>query len=154
MSERKPYRNFKKREPSLTTEQKVEGFVKRNSQNGYFTKVSTISYKFDVSEERVWDIVGELLSSGSFESIHDDYTGEMKLCGMGKIYLILDLEQKRKKEKYRNSKSKDKPKPKKEKSQVQINHTKSADDENLPAQCHPTIKSKKKKSEEKDNDTV
>ena len=29
-----------------------------------------------------------------------------------------------------------------------------ADDENLPAQCHPVIKSKKKKSEEKDNDTV
>ncbi len=116
MSERKPYRNFKKREPALTTEQKVESFVKRNSQNGYFTKVSTISYKFDVSEERSWDIVGELLSSGSFESIHDDYTGEMKLCEMGKIYSTLDLEQKRKREKYRNNKSKGKPKPKKEKS--------------------------------------
>ena len=60
----------------------------------------------------------------TFESIHDDYTGEMKLCEMGKIYSILDLEQKRKKEKYRNNKSKGKPKQKKEKSQVKINHTK------------------------------
>ncbi len=118
MSERKQYRNFKKREPSLTTEQKVESFVKRNSQNGYFTKVSTISYQFDVSEDMAWSIVGEMLSSGSFESIHDDYTGEMKLCEMGKIYSILDLEQKRKRQKYRdnNKKSNLKPKPKKENS--------------------------------------
>ena len=28
------------------------------------------------------------------------------------------------------------------------------DDENLPAQCHPTIKPKKKKEEIKKNDTV
>ena len=117
MSERKPYRNFRKREPVLTIEQKVESFVKRNSQSGYFTKVSTISYKFGVSEDRAWSIVGELLSSGSFESIHDDYTGEMKLCEMGKIYLTLDLEQKRKREKYRNNKkSKGKSEPKKENS--------------------------------------
>ena len=116
MSERKPYRNFKKREPDLTAEQKVESFVKRNSQNGYFTKVSTISYKFDVSEDMAWSIVGELLSSGSFESIHDDFTGEMKLCEMGEIYSILDLEQKRKREKYRNNNKKSKVKPKKENS--------------------------------------
>jgi len=116
MSERKPYRNFRKKEPVLTTEQKVESFVKRNSQSGYFTKVSTISYKFGVSEDEAWSIIGELLSNGSFESIHDDYTGEMKLCEMGKTYLILDLEQKRKREKYRNNKSKGKPKPKKENS--------------------------------------
>ncbi len=31
---------------------------------------------------------------------------------------------------------------------------KSMDDENLPVQCHPIIKSKKKKPEEKNNDTV
>ena len=104
MSERKPYRNFKKREPSLTTEQKVEQFVIRNSQNGYFTKVSTISYKFEVSEDMAWSIVGELLSSGSFESIHDEYSGEMKICETGKTYAILDLERKRKRDKYRNAK--------------------------------------------------
>ena len=28
------------------------------------------------------------------------------------------------------------------------------DDENFPAQCHPLIKSKKKKIEEKENETV
>ncbi|MDF2423174.1 MAG: hypothetical protein OPY09_03060 [Nitrosopumilus sp.] len=116
MSERKPYRNFKKREPSMTTEQKVESFVKRNSQSGFFTKVSTISYKFDVSEDMAWNIVGELLSSGDFESMHDDYTGEMKLCETGKIYVTLDLEQKRKRARYQASKknqTKDKPKPNK-----------------------------------------
>lgn len=43
MSERKPYRNFKKRESNLSTEQKIGNFVKRNSQSGFFTKVSTIS---------------------------------------------------------------------------------------------------------------
>jgi len=100
----------------MTTEQKVESFVKRNSQSGYFTKVSTISYKFDVSEDMSWNIVGELLSSGDFESMHDDYTGEMKLCETGKTYVILDLEQKRRREKYKASKknqSKSKPKPNK-----------------------------------------
>jgi hypothetical protein len=111
MSERKPYRNFKKREPSLTTEQKVEQFVIRNSQNGYFTKVSTISYKFEVSEDMAWSIVGELLSSGSFESIHDEYSGEMKICETGKTYAILDLERKRKRDKYRNAKKPSKNRP-------------------------------------------
>jgi hypothetical protein len=104
MSERKQYRNFKKREPSLTTEQKVEQFVIRNSKNGYFTKVSTISYKFEVSEDMAWSIVGELLSSGSFESIHDEHSGDMKLCETGKIYSILDLERKRKRDKFKNAK--------------------------------------------------
>ena len=117
MSERKPYRNFKKREPSLTTEQKVEQFVIRNSKNGYFTKVSTISYKFEVSEDMAWSIVGELLSSGSFESIHDEHSGEMKICETGKTYAILDLERKRKRDKYRNSKRQSKKiPPKKENS--------------------------------------
>jgi len=104
MSERKPYRDFKKREPSLTTEQKIEQFVLRNSRNGFFTKVSTIHYKFDVSEDMAWSIVGELLSNGSCESIHDEYSGEMKLCETGKTYAIMDLERKRKRDKYRTNK--------------------------------------------------
>ena len=99
MSERKSFRRFKKREPSLTTEQKIEQFVLRNSKNGYFTKVSTIPYKFDISESFAWSIVGELLSSGSFESIHDEISGEMKLCEYGKRYSIMDSERKRKKQK-------------------------------------------------------
>lgn len=111
MSERKPHRSFKKREPSLTTEQKVEQFVIRNSKNGYFTKVSTISYKFEVSEDMAWSIVGELLSSGSFESIHDEYSGEMKICESGKTYAILELERKRKRDKYKNTKKQSKKNP-------------------------------------------
>ncbi len=94
----------------MTTEQKVEQFVTRNSKKGYFTKVSTISYKFEVSEDIAWSIVGELLSNGSFESIHDEYSGEMKLCETGKIYTILDLERKRKRDKYRNNNKQSKKK--------------------------------------------
>ena len=112
MSERKRVNNFKKRGPSLTTEQKIEQFVIRNSQNGYFTKISTIGYKFEVSEDKVWTIVGELLSTGNIESIHDEYTGEMKLCEYGKTYSILDLERKRKKDKFRNNKKQFKKKSK------------------------------------------
>ncbi len=113
MSERKPYRNFKKREPNLTTEEKVEKFIIRNSQSGYFTKVSTISFKFSVSEDMAWSIVGELLSNGLFESIHDEYTGEMKLCEYGKTYSIIGLERKRKREKFKSTnKNRPKGKPK------------------------------------------
>jgi len=108
LSERKPYRKFRKKEPSLTREQKIEQFILRNSQNGYFTKVSTIPYKFEISESRAWEIVGEFLSNGSLESIHDDITGEMKLCEIGKIYTIMDLERKRKREKFSSYKKKKK----------------------------------------------
>ena len=100
LSERKSFKRFKRREPSLTREQKIEQFILRNSQNGYFTKVSTIPYKFEISERRAWDIVGELLSNNLLESIHDEITGEMKLCETGKTYHIRGLELKRKREKY------------------------------------------------------
>ncbi len=99
MPDKKPFRSFKKRGPSLTTEQKIENFILRNSKNGYFTKISTIPYKFEISENKTWDIVGELLTNGSLESIHDEITGEMKLCEIGKTYSILDLERKRKRKK-------------------------------------------------------
>ncbi len=105
MSERKPFRKFKK-EPSLTREQKIEQFILRNSKNGFFTKVSTIPYKFEISESVAWDVVGELLSNGELESIHDEITGEMKLCETGKTYSIMDLERKRKREKFSSFKKK------------------------------------------------
>ncbi|MDH3311797.1 MAG: hypothetical protein OEM28_01455 [Nitrosopumilus sp.] len=105
MSERRSFRRFKK-EPSLTTEQKIEQFILRNSNNGYFTKVSTIPYKFEISEDTAWNIVGELLSTGLLESIHDEFSGEMKLCETGKIYSIMDLEKRRKREKYSTEKKK------------------------------------------------
>jgi hypothetical protein len=105
--ERKPFRKFKK-EPSLTREQKIEQFILRNSKNGFFTKVSTIPYKFEISESVAWDIVGELLSNGELESIHDEITGEMKLCEIGKTYSIMDLERKRKRDKFNSFKKKKK----------------------------------------------
>jgi len=107
---RRPFRRFQKKEPVLTTEQKIEKFVLRNSDNGYFTKVSTIPYKFEISESKTWDIVGELLGNGTLESIHDEITGEMKLCAVDKRYSIMNLEKKRKQEKYKNNKKITKPK--------------------------------------------
>lgn len=88
-----------RRPKSQPTEEKIKDFVMRNSKNGYYTKVSTLSYKFEISEERAWEIVGGLLDEGMVESIHDERSGEMKLCETGKTYLILDLELKRKRQK-------------------------------------------------------
>ena len=101
---KKPFRRFKPKSKSLTTEEKIKNFVKRNSKNGYYTKVSTLSHKFEISEERAWQIVGELLDEGSIESTHDEKTGEMKLCEAGKTYSILSLDQKRKREKFKEMK--------------------------------------------------
>ncbi len=108
MSQNRPHRRFSKKGPSLTTEQKVETFILRNSENGYFTKVSTIPYKFEISESKAWDIVGELLSNGKIESIHDEISGEMKLCKNGQTYSIMNNEQKRKKQNTKNFKNKNK----------------------------------------------
>ena len=108
MSERKPFRNFKRKKPELTREQQIEEFILRNSQNGFFTKVSTIPYKFEISESRAWDIVGELLSNNTLEAMHDEFTGEMKLCEPGKTYNIMDLETKRRREKFSSFKKKNK----------------------------------------------
>jgi hypothetical protein len=101
MSERKPFRKFKNMGPSLTVEQKIEQFILRNSRNGFFTKVSTINYKFEISESRAWEVIGELLFDGNIESTHDQYTGDMKLCENGKIYSIMELENTRKRDKFR-----------------------------------------------------
>ena len=98
MSERKSFNKFRKKRPSISTEQKIKEFILRNSKNGFFTKVSTIPYKFEISESRAWDIVGELLADGKIESIHDEFSGEMKLCETGKTYVIMNLQRKRKKD--------------------------------------------------------
>jgi len=110
LSERKPFRKFKKREPSIPIEQKVENFILRNSKSGFFTKISTIPYKFEISESKAWDIVGELLSNDLLESTHDEITGEMKLCETGKTYSIMDLERERKRQKFRSFMKKKKSK--------------------------------------------
>ena len=57
-----------------------------------------------------WSIVGELLSTNLFESIHDEYSGDMKLCETGKTYAILDLERKRKRDKYKDKNKQSKKK--------------------------------------------
>ena len=103
MSYKRPFNKNKKSGSGLTLEKKIENFIVRNSQNGYFTKISTIPYKFEVSESKTWDIVGEFLTNGNIESTHDEFTGEMKLCEFGKTYLILDLEKKRKRQKQKTS---------------------------------------------------
>ncbi len=95
---RKSFKKFKKSKPQTNVE-KIRNFVLRNSKNGYYTKVSTLSYKFDIPQEKVWDIVGEILDEGTVESLHDEKSGEMKLCETGKTYFIMNLEQKRKREK-------------------------------------------------------
>lgn len=101
---KKPYRKFKPKTKPLTIEEKIKIFVKRNSKNGYYTKVSTLPHKFEISQERVWEIVGDLLDEGTIESTHDEKTGEMKLCETGKTYSILSLDQKRKREKFKELK--------------------------------------------------
>lgn len=106
MSEKIPYRRFSKKRSFLTTEQKIEKFILRNSDNGYFTKVTTIPYKFEISESKAWDVVGELLTNGKIESIHDDISGEMKLYKTGQRYFIMNSEQKRKRQKTKNFKKK------------------------------------------------
>ena len=96
---KKSFRKFERRSKPQTTEEKIKSFVIRNSKNGYYTKVSTLSYKFEISQDRAWEIVGQLLDEGLVESVHDENTGEMKLCETGKTYIIMDLEQKRYREK-------------------------------------------------------
>ena len=113
---KKPYRKFERKAKSQTTEEKIKDFITRNSTNGYFTKVSTLSYKFEISEGRAWEIVGDLLDGGDIESVHDENKGEMKLCETGKTYLLLDLELKRRREKFKEfKKNKKNPKNKNEK---------------------------------------
>jgi len=96
---KKSFRKFERRSKPQTTEEKIKSFVMRNSKNGYYTKVSTLSYKFEIPQDRAWEIVGQLLDEGLVESVHDENTGEMKLCETGKTYIIMDLEQKRNRQK-------------------------------------------------------
>lgn len=85
----------KRREPSLPVEKRVEMFILRNSRNGYFTKFSTITTKFNITESETWNLVGMLLSAGNLESIHDPTSGEMKIFEVGKKYEILNTGRRR-----------------------------------------------------------
>lgn len=108
LSEKKHFKRFTKRVKPQTTEDKIKNFILRNSKNGFYTKISTLSYKFEISQDKAWEIVGSLLVDGVIESIHDEHSGEMKLCETGKIYEILEQEEKRKKQKRKQFKKKNK----------------------------------------------
>ncbi len=90
------YRKFKKfdrkfkRPPPVSTEDKIKSFVIRNSRNGFFTRLKTLAFKFEITEDEAWGISGALLSDNVLECFHDE-KGEVKLCEVGHS---LDLEQK------------------------------------------------------------
>ena len=113
MSENKRhFRKFTKRTKPQTIEERVKNFVLRNSKNGFYTKISTLSYKFEIPQDKAWEIAGGLLADGTLESFHDENSGEMKLCESGKIYEILNQEQNRKREKFKEFRKKKNKKPK------------------------------------------
>lgn len=112
---RRPFRRTgdrSSRPKTQSTEDRIKDFILRNSRNGYYTKVSTLSYKFEIPEDKAWEIVGGFLTDGDLESIHDEFTGEMKLCEAGKTYLIMNLEQQRKRQKSQEFKMNKKQKSK------------------------------------------
>ena len=100
------FRKFQKKNKPESKEEKTKNFILRNSRNGYYTKVSTLPQKFEISEELVWQIVGEILDEGIVESTHDEKSGEMKLCEVGKTYVILNLDRQRKRQKVKELKNK------------------------------------------------
>ena len=97
--QRRSFDRFRRREPVLPMEKKVEMFILRNSRNGYFTKFSTITTKFNITESETWNVVGMLLSEGSLESVHDLVSGEMKFCEIDKKYEMMSAVRRRKFEK-------------------------------------------------------
>lgn len=107
MSEKKRrFKKFVKRPKPQTIEDRIKNFILRNSQNGYYTRISTLSYKFEIPQDQAWEIAGGLLADGTLESIHDEHSGEMKLCETGKIYEILNQELKRKRQKFKELRKK------------------------------------------------
>ena len=98
---RRPFRHGKKpfkRAPHVTTEEKIKNFVIRNSRNGFFTKLKTISFKFELPEDEALSISGSLLADNVLECVHDD-NGEAKLCEAGKSFDVMQKEMKRRAEK-------------------------------------------------------
>lgn len=100
------FKRFQKKNKPESKEEKIKNFILRNSRNGYYTKVSTLPQKFEISEDLVWQIVGEILDEGIIESTHDEKSGEMKLCEVGKTYVILNLDRQRKRQKVKELKNK------------------------------------------------
>ena len=100
-------KNSKKPTPQ-TKEDRIKNFILRNSTNGFFTKTSTITHKFEISNQETWDIIGSLLADGSIEATHDVNSGEMKLCETEKTYEILGKSKNRQRT-FRKNKTKKEP---------------------------------------------
>ena len=103
MYQKRPFRKSE-RKRFLTAEQKVEQFILRNSDNGYFTRFSTIHSKFEISQEKAWEVIGNVLAGGEIEAVHDGSSGEMKLCKIGTIYRIMSMERGRRTKERRTGK--------------------------------------------------
>ena len=95
---RPPFRKFGKKTfkkpPPVTTEEKIKNFVIRNSRNGFFTKLTTLSYKFEIPEDEAWVISGSLLADNVLECVHDE-NGDAKLCEAEKSLEVLQKERQR-----------------------------------------------------------
>ncbi len=114
MSERfkkSPFRKFdrrpRKRERPPTTEELIKNFVIRNSRNGFFTKIPTLSFKFEIPQDAAWEMAGTLIAENVLEVIHDERTGDPKLCEAGKSYEVLQKEMQRRREKAKEFRKKE-----------------------------------------------
>lgn len=87
-SYRKPFRHRfgpkKFKQPAPTMEDKIKSFVIRNSRNGFFTKVNTLAFKFEITKDEAWSLAGGLLADNVLECTHDS-RGDAKLCEAGKL---------------------------------------------------------------------
>lgn len=92
------YSHGKKR---TSDQEKIKDYIIKNTKNGYFTRVSTIARRFEIPTSKTWEIIGELLVDESIESYHD-HTGEMKVCGYGQVFRLLNQVNKNPKSKFHN----------------------------------------------------
>ncbi len=106
-----PFKKFdkrpRKRERAPTTEELIKNFVIRNSRNGFFTKIPTLSFKFEIPHDTAWELAGTLLAENVLEVIHDERTGDPKLCEAGKSYEVLQKEVQRRREKAKEFRKKE-----------------------------------------------
>jgi len=84
-------------------EDKIKSFVIRNSRAGFFTKLTTVSFKFEIAQDEAMSILSMLLADNTLEIVHDDF-GEAKLCEAGRSYDVMQKELQRRSEKRRPKK--------------------------------------------------
>jgi phosphoribosylaminoimidazole-succinocarboxamide synthase len=84
---RKPFgRKFDRRgprRPTESTEERIKRYVLHNSQMGYFTRLDTITTKFNLTENEALTLSGFLLADNKFECVHSR-SGDIRLCEAGK----------------------------------------------------------------------